>query len=59
MKAIKQIRDWMYSVRCTPCDMDEEFKILGENKMNELCIKKQFDCRDCIDEYLESEAVKE
>jgi|GEM_PF-2059391 len=55
----KQIAKLMYDYKMTPCDAEDEHGFLSEDTMNKLCKKYQLECRDCLDEYLESEVDKD
>jgi hypothetical protein len=52
----EKVKSWMYSNRCIPCDIEEEFNIVN-GKMNNLCAKHKLDCFPCMEEYLEIEVM--
>jgi hypothetical protein len=46
----------MYMMRITPCDTNAQFGYVGGVAMNKLCRKHY--CADCLDKYLDMEAVE-
>lgn len=52
------VESWMYSTRTTPCDIEDEFRIIGRKRQNKLCAEMRVDCRQCLEKYLELEEEK-
>lgn len=52
LRGKEDVASWMHITKTTPCDMDDDFKELG-NISQELC--EGHNCYECLDEYLERE----